>query len=107
MFDFISDRLLAQLDGAVAGTTILVPGARLIPLASFERLRQLAQAGAVVVFTGDLPRDVPGLGDSTVAGPGCARPWRRWGRASGWARTCVPGWWGKGASWWRPARRRR
>jgi hypothetical protein len=61
MFDFVSDRLLARLDAA-PGTTILVPGARLMPLPTFQRLRQLAEAGATVLFAGALPRDVPGLG---------------------------------------------
>jgi hypothetical protein len=62
MFDFVSDRLLAQIDGAAAGTTILVPGARLMPLPTWDRLRRLAEAGATVLFAGNLPQDVPGLG---------------------------------------------
>jgi glycosyl hydrolase family 106( putative alpha-L-rhamnosidase) len=57
MFDFASDRLL---DGAAG--TILVPGARLMPLETWARLRRLAEGGATVVFVGRMPEDVPGLG---------------------------------------------
>jgi hypothetical protein len=59
MFDFVSDRLLAR----AGGTPVVVPGARLIPVETWERLRAMAEGGATVVFLERLPEDVPGLGD--------------------------------------------
>ncbi|TGD80746.1 glycosyl hydrolase [Hymenobacter wooponensis] len=70
-FDFISDKQLLQVKatgktlqtgGGVAYQTILVPAAKLIPLATWEQLLKLAQNGATIVFQDQLPADVPGLG---------------------------------------------
>jgi hypothetical protein len=69
--DWISDRQLTQFrqksgrltNGHSAYVVVVVPGARLMPLQTLQRLSDLASAGATVVFTGALPEDVPGLGD--------------------------------------------
>jgi hypothetical protein len=58
MFDFVSDRLLP----AGGRFTLLVPGARLLPIETWARLRGLAEQGATVMFLERLPEDVPGLG---------------------------------------------
>lgn len=73
-FDSISD---AQLDGVkvhnhalqTSGANykiIVVPESRLLPLDTLERLVQLARNGATIVCSGELPQDVPGLGDLTA-----------------------------------------
>jgi hypothetical protein len=59
MFDFVSDRLLAR----AAGTPVVVPGARFMPVQTWERLRAMAEGGTAVVFLERLPEDVPGLGN--------------------------------------------
>jgi hypothetical protein len=67
-FDAVSDRLLAGAEAA-EGTiqlggnryrTIVVPGVRVMPPDSLEKLLALARAGANVVFLGGFPDDVPG-----------------------------------------------
>jgi hypothetical protein len=60
-FDYISDRQLAALKPA--GRVIVVPATEHIPLKTMERLLQLAEGGAKVIFDGALPKDVPGLRD--------------------------------------------
>ncbi|MEB8339552.1 glycosyl hydrolase [Streptomyces endophyticus] len=70
-FDWVSDRQLADFRGSADGVSnghsryavVLVPNARLIPLETARRLRDLAAAGATVVFVGGLPEDVPGLAE--------------------------------------------
>jgi alpha-L-rhamnosidase/F5/8 type C domain len=70
-FDYVSDRLLERLrtsGGRLYGgrseyATIVVPGCRLMPVATLERLRDLAAAGATILVERALPEDVPGLGD--------------------------------------------
>ncbi len=67
-FDYISDAQLQQTqvkDGRLATpgnryTVLLVPAARRMPLATLQRLAQLAREGAKIVFEA-LPEDVPGL----------------------------------------------
>jgi len=69
-FDFISDKQLRQVTSAgkalqTGGTTyqtILLPDARLVPLATLEHFIKLAQGGATLVVQNQLPTDVPGLG---------------------------------------------
>ncbi len=69
-FDYVSDRLLEEVeseDGKLQAPgglyqTLLVPQAHLMPVATFEKLTHLAEAGATVVFYGKLPSDAPGLG---------------------------------------------
>ena len=69
-FDYVSDRLLAPVTltggGAIetAGTAykvIVVPETDHMPLATLEKLLNLAHAGATVLFQRQLPADVPGL----------------------------------------------
>jgi hypothetical protein len=70
-FDFVSDRQLAAAQ--VAGKEITVPGGNyrvvvvppceFMPLPTLEKLIALAKAGATVIFSGGLPKDVPGLAD--------------------------------------------
>ncbi|WP_201986020.1 glycosyl hydrolase [Hymenobacter rubidus] len=71
-YDFISDKQVQQLkatvnalttSGGATYQTLLVPNAHLMPLPTLERVVQLAQAGATVLFQGELPADVPGLGN--------------------------------------------
>ncbi|MFI6345989.1 glycosyl hydrolase [Streptomyces sp. NPDC050560] len=70
-FDWVSDRQLAGFHGGRSGVAgehaayrvLVVPGARLMPLDTLARMRDLASAGATVVFHGGLPADVPGLAD--------------------------------------------
>ena len=69
-FDFSSDRLLESfkvIDGRLVspGTThrtLVISGCRLMPAKTLERIIQLADGGATVIFDGELPADVPGLG---------------------------------------------
>ncbi|MGH7575204.1 MAG: glycosyl hydrolase, partial [Longimicrobiales bacterium] len=42
---------------------VVVPRPRFMPPETMERLLDLAQAGATIAFLGELPADVPGLGD--------------------------------------------
>ena len=68
-FDFISDRLLqtcipAQQNIQSPGAryrVIVVPAARVMPLATLQKLFELARNGSTVVFVSHLPEDVPGL----------------------------------------------
>ncbi|WP_084629518.1 glycosyl hydrolase [Patulibacter americanus] len=71
-FDYVSDRMLEGISAGRNGAvhtkggdyaTVLVPGAKIVPLATLRRLRDLAAGGATVVFRGGLPEDVPGLAD--------------------------------------------
>jgi hypothetical protein len=71
-FDYVSDRLLAgmkALRGHITGPngnawrTVVVPETRFMPLTTFKSLLQLADQGGTVVFLGNLPQDVPGLGN--------------------------------------------
>ena len=70
-FDYISDKQITNLD-AVAGQlnvadqryqTIILPDIHYMPLATFNKLVQLATAGAQVIIYKNLPADVPGLVD--------------------------------------------
>jgi len=71
-YDFISDKQVQQVQASGTGLrtsggaqyrTILVPAAHTMPLATWQHLVALAQAGATVVVQGQLPTDVPGLGN--------------------------------------------
>jgi hypothetical protein len=68
-FDFVSDRQLAAAQ-ARGGQVVMpggsyraiaVPACERMPLATLEKLNELAGAGAAVVFERGLPTDVPGL----------------------------------------------
>jgi len=68
--DFVSDRLLAEAKVKdqkveVGGNTykaLVVPELKTLPPATAKRLLDLAAKGVVVIFTGPLPKDVPGYG---------------------------------------------
>jgi hypothetical protein len=70
-FDYASDRQLAA--AKVVGSEIkvsggsyrvvVVPACDFMPLPTLEKLIALAKSGATVIFSGGLPKDVPGLGD--------------------------------------------
>src|SRR5207249_9288768 len=70
-FDYVSDRQLAGARPASGGIelpggtyrAVVVPACDLMPLATFEGLRKLADGGATVIVQDHLPGDVPGLGD--------------------------------------------
>lgn len=68
-FDYVSDRQIAA--AKVVGNEIKVPGGNyrvvlvppgdFMPLPTLEKLVALAKSGATVIFSGGLPKDVPGL----------------------------------------------
>ncbi len=69
--DYISDRYLAgaQVEngsivtsGGTRYKAIVLPNCRLIPVETLEKLLELANDGATVVFTERYPEDVPGFG---------------------------------------------
>ncbi|MBN1591329.1 MAG: hypothetical protein JW888_17585 [Pirellulales bacterium] len=71
-FDFVSDRQLRGgikvRDGLLIGAdssykALVVAGCRWMPPETLERIATLAREGATVIVLGDLPFDVPGLGD--------------------------------------------
>jgi len=71
-FDFVSDQLLEQAIQVSAHhlqsrggmyRALVVAGCTLMALETLERILALVRAGATVVIVGDLPKDVPGLGD--------------------------------------------
>ena len=70
-FDAISDRQLSRvffLKGKLLPPggeyrAIIVPACEHMPLATLERLIGFAEAGATIIFDGQLPKDVPGWGD--------------------------------------------
>jgi hypothetical protein len=67
-FDYISDRQIQSLKTEnnrikaknAAYRTILVPSCEYIPLESMQKLKELAEKGATVIFQDSLPMDVPG-----------------------------------------------
>jgi len=69
-FDYISDKQIQEsgLNGTSIKTsgggnyrTIVVPGCKYMPLATFTQLMKLAEGGAQVIIYKNLPIDVPGL----------------------------------------------
>ncbi len=72
-FDFISDHQLLGVTtragklqtGGNRYQTILIPDAKLMPLATLRQLIRLARQGATVVFAENIPADVPGFADLT------------------------------------------
>ena len=69
-YDLVSDRFLAEAAAGpgevnLADSTwraVLVPECHLMPESTLRRLIELARGGALVLFHGNLPVDVPGLG---------------------------------------------
>lgn len=70
-FDYISDHQIQDLQSdeeyikTKGGSykTILIPACEYIPVESMKKLKELAEAGATVIFQNKLPMDVPGLSD--------------------------------------------
>ncbi len=71
--DYVSDALLDSLSVTPRGSllsrgnndykAVIVPPVNFMPVATLERLLELARDGGTVIFTGHLPGDVPGLGN--------------------------------------------
>ncbi|MFA6450113.1 MAG: glycosylhydrolase-like jelly roll fold domain-containing protein [bacterium] len=70
-FDFVSDRLLTKFDvdngqlisGNSTWRALVIPGTGHIPVETMEKILSLAKKGAVVIFEGGIPSDVPGYGN--------------------------------------------
>jgi hypothetical protein len=70
-FDYVSDRQLAVAAvssskvqmGDAEYKAVVVPRCRFMPVATLQKLVDLAREGATIIVQGDLPADVPGLGD--------------------------------------------
>lgn len=71
-FDYVSDRLLAQMAArgaqiegpkGAAWQAIVIPECRQMPEGTLARLLDMAAQGATVIFERRLPDDVPGLGN--------------------------------------------
>ena len=69
-FDFVSDNQINNCtvvdgeivtEGGARYKTIVVPQCSYIPLMTFNRLVNLAGKGAVIIFYGELPGDIPGF----------------------------------------------
>lgn len=69
-YDLVSDRFLTEATAgpgevnlaSSAWRAVLVPECRLMPESTLRHLIELARGGALVLFHGNLPVDVPGLG---------------------------------------------
>ncbi|MCH5234706.1 MAG: glycosyl hydrolase family 2 [Muribaculaceae bacterium] len=70
--DYISDALLDEITvegeklsskGGACYGAIIVPPVHYIQPSTLERILELAEEGATVIFVGSLPTDVPGMGD--------------------------------------------
>ncbi len=70
-FDFISDSQIQKLQlehnelrsGNTSYKTILIPETKYMPLETLQKIAELVEQGAKVIFVEDLPKDVPGLSD--------------------------------------------
>ena len=70
-FDYISDRQIQQLSAenklikapGANYKTVVVPECEYMPLATMQKLLELAEAGATIIFQNHLPIDVPGMSD--------------------------------------------
>src|SRR5262249_7960227 len=70
-FDYVSDRFLANAEcrdhkillGGNEYKVVVIPDSRVMPVTTLERLVQLANDGANIVFQSDLPANPPGFGD--------------------------------------------
>ena len=74
--DYISDQWIARtrLEGSHLTTTgsnaysaLIVPDVQFMPLSTLQRLKELAEAGARIVFVGHYPTSEPGYGRTTLA----------------------------------------
>lgn len=70
-FDYISDRQIQQLSAynklikapGANYKTVVVPKCEYMPLETMQKLLELAEAGATIIFQDHLPVDVPGMGN--------------------------------------------
>jgi hypothetical protein len=70
-FDYVSDRQLANTKYADKRIVteggkyrvVVVPRCRFMPVGTLKKLIELADAGATIIVHGEVPGDVPGLGD--------------------------------------------
>jgi len=70
-FDYVSDRQLAEAEVSSGRIkmrggeyrVVVVPKCRFMPVGTLKQLVEVAEKGATVLFYGDVPRDVPGLGE--------------------------------------------
>jgi hypothetical protein len=71
-FDYISDKQLQnstaagkqiKTSGGAAYQTVILPGCKYIPLATFSKLVSMAREGAHIIVYKNIPADVPGLGN--------------------------------------------
>jgi len=70
-FDFISDKQIENLnfqdDNIISAEatykTIVIPYCQYIPLSTLQKLANLAEKGATIIFHNGLPADVPGFGE--------------------------------------------
>jgi hypothetical protein len=84
-FDYVSDRQLAAAQAAEGGIAtdggryalVLVPPCHRLPLPTADRLLALAEGGATVVFSDQLPDDVPGLADLDTRRAALRQRWAR------------------------------
>ncbi len=69
-FDYISDKQIQasvlsgsniKTTGGASYKTIVLPGCKYIPLATFTQLMKLAEGGAQVIIYKNMPADVPGM----------------------------------------------
>jgi len=68
-FDFVSDRMLKSLavaDRIISAPggkyrAILIPACRYMPTSTLQRLAELREQGATIIFEKSLPEDVPGM----------------------------------------------
>lgn len=70
--DYISDHFIQttlvengrlKTEGGTTYKALIVPSAKTLPLKTLNRIKQLAEQGATIVFVGQYPSDVPGLQD--------------------------------------------
>lgn len=69
--DYISDRFVAQAavrNGKIClpggeYQTLVVPSCQMMPVETMTKLNELAKQGATIIYSGNLPKDVPGLGN--------------------------------------------
>ena len=73
--DYISDQFILSLKmennklkttGGNCYKALIIPGARLMPHHVLEKIRQLADEGATIVFLDHYPEDVPGFGNLSL-----------------------------------------
>ena len=60
--DYVSDEILCKSDIYKKYSAIIIPMVRYMPLETLQRLDEIAQAGARVIFVGRPPEAVPGFG---------------------------------------------